>query len=68
MSQKLDYPALLPPNWKAVYLPLWFAEDFSGLDITSALVGNGPGAASLFLKSRTVRSFVLFIVIVILWL
>jgi hypothetical protein len=50
-----DYSVLLPPHWKSIYLPLWFGEDFSGLDVTAAIVGNEMGSASLFLKSPKVK-------------
>lgn len=49
-----DYASLLPPHWKETLLPSWFAEDFSGLDVASAVVGDAPATANLFLKSETV--------------
>lgn len=42
---------LLPPHWKSIYLQLWFSEDFSGLDVASAVVGDTPSSASLLLKT-----------------
>ena len=46
-----DYSALLPPHWESIYFPLWFAEAFPGLDISSTFVGNTPAKAQILFKS-----------------
>lgn len=47
----IDYSTLLPSHWEAIYLPIWFAEDFPGLDISAAIVGNSQETAQILLKS-----------------
>lgn len=49
-----DYYRLLPPHWKSVHLPLWFAEDFPGLDAAAAVVGSASARAQILFKSSSV--------------
>lgn len=50
-----SWNALLPPHWKEKYLPLWFEEDFNGLDISSAIIGDHNCRAELLFKSSEVK-------------
>ena len=49
-----NYHLLLPPHWKLIHLPFWFAEDFPGLDVAGAIVGTAPSEAQILLKSPLV--------------
>lgn len=43
--------SLISPQWKSIYLPLWFQEDFPYLDIASAIVGDAEAQGQIIFKS-----------------
>ena len=47
----INYSALLQPAWKQLYLPFWFQEDFVGLDVASAVLGDAQGSGQILFKS-----------------
>lgn len=55
MPEKKLFHLLIPPNWQTTYLPLWFQEDFPGLDVASAIVGDFEAKAQILFKSSKVN-------------
>ena len=50
-----QFNLLIPPQWKSIYLPIWFQEDFPGLDVSSAIVGDSEASAQILFKSGMVK-------------
>jgi len=47
----INYAELLPPNWKSMYLPFWFQEDFPALDISTAILNDEEARGQILFKS-----------------